>query len=188
MPRSRSAGPRTSRLRVRLRAALLADLGTLVAHRLSMWRDIGSRSERSIRAHGPTYRTWARPRLVSGELEGVLAEVDGRVVASGALWWMPDQPRPALVDRSTPYIMSLYTDPAHRGEGVATAVVTALVRSARRRGASRVTLHASSQGRGVYERLGFEPTNEMDKWLRVPAGVRKRRRPLTSRGRAGSPR
>ncbi len=162
------------------------DLDTLVAHRLAMWRDIGSRTERSIRAHGPDYRAWARPRLASGELEAVVAEIDGRVVGSGALWWMPDQPRPGLFAPTTPYIMSMYTDPAYRGMGVATAILRALVRTSRRGGAARVTLHASAQGRPVYERLGFEPTTEMRKWLTTPVGPRSRRSTVSSHARAGS--
>jgi GNAT superfamily N-acetyltransferase len=185
MPPGGSARPRPRRRPFQLRPARPADLDVLVAHRLEMWRDIGGRTEHSIRAHGPHYRAWARSRLRTGELEAVVAEVDGQVVGSGALWWMAEQPRPGLYAPTAPYILSMYTDPAYRGLGVATAIVKALLRAARRGGAARVSLHASPQGRGVYERLGFESTAEMRKWLRRPRGMRPAGGPVTRRARAG---
>jgi GNAT superfamily N-acetyltransferase len=176
---------RALRRQVRFRAARSADLELLVDHRLAMWRDIGTRSERALRAHAPVYRRWIRPMLASGKVEAIIAEVDGRPIGSGALWWMPAHPRPGLpaVD---PYIMSMYTDPQFRGVGLATEIVERLVRSARREGAFRVLLHASTQGRPVYARLGFETTGEMRRVLKKPAAVQAAHPSVTPRGRAGS--
>jgi GNAT superfamily N-acetyltransferase len=182
----RPVGPRTQRRKVRVRRASAGDMDTLVEHRIGMWRDIGGRTERVLRAHEPVYRSWAGPRLRSGELSAVIAEVDGRPAGSGALWWMPAQPRPGLPAVTNPYILSVYTRPEYRGLGVATAVVHELVRLARRGRAARVTLHASSMGRGVYERLGFEATTEMRKWLRPSARSPRPGERVSPRGRAGS--
>lgn len=186
MPLGRSARHRALRRRVRLRPAGPGDFETLVAHRLGMWRDMGGKSERALQAHRPVYRAWALPRLRSGELTAVIAEVDGQPVGSGALWWMPAQPRPGLAASTNPYILSMYTRPEYRGLGVATAVVKALVRIARQGRAGRVTLHASAQGRKLYERLGFELTTEMRKWLRPQTRRKPRKSRVSSRARAGS--
>jgi len=151
-----------------------------------MWRDIGTRTEGSLREHAPLYRGWIRGHLARGELEAVVAEVGGRPVGSGALWWMPAHPRPGLPDPVEPYIMSMYTEPEYRGLGLATDIVEALLARARRRGAFRVLLHASAQGRPVYERLGFEPTTEMRKLLKKPVGVRPAPKSVRTRARVGS--
>jgi GNAT superfamily N-acetyltransferase len=174
------------RRKVRYRPAGPADLDLLVEHRLAMWRAIGTRSPRSIEDHGPVYRRWIRPLLASGRVEAVVAEVEGRPVGSGALWWMPDHPRPGLNTGVAPYIMSMYTEPEFRGAGMATEIVRRLVVRARKGGALRVILHASDQGRPVYERLGFEATTEMRKWLTPSAAGRRPPSPVKRPGPAGS--
>ena len=42
-----------------------------------------------------------------------------------------------------------------------TRIVRAILDWCRTQGVTRVTLHASEEGRGIYERLGFSQTNEM---------------------------
>jgi len=131
-----------------------------------MWSEIGGRTEDEIAEHDARYRPWARRRLRSGELVGVVAErEDGTPVASGLVWFRPDQPRPRLSRLESPYILSMFTEPAWRGRGVATRVVRELLRVCRERGLPNAGLHASRLGRGVYRRLGFERTWEMRIWL-----------------------
>ncbi|HLM91203.1 MAG TPA: GNAT family N-acetyltransferase [Thermoplasmata archaeon] len=186
MTRRAPAARRRLRQNVRFRRAALSDLDLLVEHRLAMWRDIGTRSEDSLRDHAPVYRRWIRALLARGEVEAVIAEVPGRPVGSGALWWMPAHPRPGLPDPVEPYLMSMYTDPEYRGAGLATDIVLALLDRARQRGAFRALLHASTQGRPVYKRLGFEPTTEMRLLLKSPVGVQPASGAVRSRARAGS--
>jgi GNAT superfamily N-acetyltransferase len=115
-----------------------------------------------------------------------LATTGDEVAGSGSLWFMPQEPRPGIPRGVIPYIMSMYTRPEHQRQGIATAVVRALVREARKSGAARVTLHAADQGKPVYERLGFEPTAEMRLWLRRPAWARRGIARPTRRARGGS--
>ena len=141
-------------------------MALLVRHRIAMFADIHPQPTRLLEAHGRVYRRWARGRLTSGEMVGFIAETpDGTPVASGCLWFQPSQPRVLMPATSSPYILSMYTSPAHRGRGLATSIVRRLLAVARRHRCARVTLHASDAGRRVYERLGFEPTREMRLWL-----------------------
>ncbi len=175
-----SARPRPS---VRLRRASVDDLALLVRHRHRMWSDIGNRSEADVREHDQRYRRWARLRLRSGELAGVVAETpDGFPVGSGLVWFRPDQPRPGVRALLSPYILSMYTEPEWRGRGVASQIVGRLVAMSRRPGIASVVLHASKFGRRLYRRLGFERTWEMRFWLdpRIP----KRRALAEARSRA----
>jgi GNAT superfamily N-acetyltransferase len=172
----------------RLRRATLADLAVLTEHRLEMWREIGHHTPREIRNHAAPYRLWLRSRLRSGEVVAYLATVGGEVAGSGALWFMPQEPRPGIPRGEIPYICSMYTRPSDQRKGIASAIVRILVRTARRTGAARVTLHAADQGKAVYARLGFEPTSEMRLWLRRPAWAGPPPDPARPRARGGSPR
>jgi GNAT superfamily N-acetyltransferase len=49
----------------------------------------------------------------------------------------------------------VYVAPESRRHGVAPALVVAAIDAGRRRGLARIRLHATPEGRSVYERLGF---------------------------------
>ncbi len=117
----------------------------------------------------------------------IVAEgADHRPAASGCLWFQPSQPRVLMPQLETPYILSMYTAPGDRRRGLASQIVRRLIGEARRRGYPRVTLHASSQGKPVYERLGFEPTSEMRLWLDHRLARRWKHPARTAGTRAGS--
>jgi GNAT superfamily N-acetyltransferase len=185
MPRG-ATGRRASSPEFRLRRATLTDVPLLVGHRVEMFRAIGHHTPAQLRAHATPYARWLRPRLRRRELVAVVALAAGRPVGSGAVWFMPHPPRPGARAAVTPYILSMYTDPAFQRRGIGSAIVQSLVEVARSSGAQRVTLHAADQGRPVYERLGFEPGNEMRLWLRRPAWVGPAPRPVRDRAPAGS--
>ena len=154
------------RAEVRYRRAMVDDVPLLVNHRHCMWVDIGNRTEAEVAEHDDRYRIWARPRLRSGKLAGCIAESpDGSAVASGLVWFRPDQPRPKLSTLVSPYLLSMYTEPAWRGKGIATRIVRELLVVCREAGYPNAELHASRFGRRVYSRLGFERTWEMRTWL-----------------------
>ena len=58
-------------------------------------------------------------------------------------------------------ILNVYVEPPWRRRGVAEALMRSLLATLAERGIRRVVLHASEQGRALYERLGFVRTNEM---------------------------
>jgi len=150
-----------------------------------MWSEIGSRTEVEITEHDARYRPWALDRLRSGELAGVVAETRGGAVAgSGMVWFRPDQPRPKLPTLVSPYILSMYTEPAWRARGVATRIVRELLAICHERGYPNAELHASRFGRRMYKRVGFERTWEMRIWIDrkyAPARVRRASRSRRTR-------
>ncbi len=140
-----------------------------------MWEEIRSFPPRELDRHDRTYRRWAREGLRSRKLFAFLVEDErGRPVGSGALWLAPAPPRPGILSRGEyPYILSMFTEPAARGRGVASRLVRAMVRWSKARGYGRVVLHASPFGRPVYARAGFEPGSEMRlELVRRPASRR----------------
>lgn len=97
----------------------------------------------------------------SGRAAAFIVEVRRRPVASGVLWLMESHPRPDWRGTQQGYLLSMYTEPAHRRRGHAAAIVQTALAWAREQGVSRVTLHAAPQGRSVYEAAGFRRTHEM---------------------------
>jgi GNAT superfamily N-acetyltransferase len=135
-----------------------------------MWREIRRWHPGDLDRADPAYRQWVRRETTAGRFFGFVVESGaGRVVGSGAVWLQPAQPRPGRLSRPyLPYILSMYTEPSHRGRGVASELVLAMVQWAKARGYARITLHASRFGHSVYQRLGFRESNEMRLTLRGP--------------------
>ncbi|MCI4354618.1 MAG: GNAT family N-acetyltransferase [Thermoplasmata archaeon] len=166
----------------RLRRARSTDLATLVRHRRAMWEAIGGFSRRELDDADPVYREWTRRMMRARRFIGwVAVDARGRATGSGAIWLTEIQPRPTELHGWRPYILSMYTEPRHRGEGIASGIVRAAVQFARDRGYSRITLHASKMGRPVYRRLGFERSWEMRQLFRSKP---RSRRPAGRRARA----
>jgi len=55
----------------------------------------------------------------------------------------------------------VYTEAECRKRGIARQVMQTILAWIKERGLRAVNLHASAEGRGLYEKLGFEATNEM---------------------------
>ena len=53
-------------------------------------------------------------------------------------------------------VYGVYTVPAYRGQGVATALMKLLIAEGTAQGLDRIALSASAMGRSVYEKLGFQ--------------------------------
>lgn len=88
-------------------------------------------------------------------------------VASGCVWLreLPPRPTTSLHNSLEPYLLSMYTVPEYRGLSLASRIVNEAMKWSKRKGYSRITLHASRMGRPVYKKLGWERGWEMRKNL-----------------------
>jgi GNAT superfamily N-acetyltransferase len=168
-----------------VRVAKLSDLDLLVRHRRLMWAAIADIPARELDAADRVYRRWARSRMKSGRLAAFIVDAHGEPVASGCVWLMEVQPRPAREGTKAAYLLSMFTEPAHRGEGHATRIVREAIRWSRVRGVPVILLHASPFGERVYTRLGFARTAEMRRDLR-PGSHRRVHHPSRQRSRRAS--
>lgn len=165
-----------------LRQATPKDLPTLVRHRDAMWIEMGRVAPGEADPTSKAYGKWLLARMRRGTLTAFVVQElrpDGKrgaVLASGAVWIQDVQPRPGHPQTMWGYILSLYTEPAARHQGLARAILDACIEHAREAGCTRCCLHASDAGRPLYERMGFERTAEMWLDLRAP-----HRRPTTRR-------
>lgn len=58
------------------------------------------------------------------------------------------------------YIMNMYTDPGYRRKGIAYKTLDMLIRDAKEKGITAISLEATDMGRPLYEKYGFVRMND----------------------------
>jgi GNAT superfamily N-acetyltransferase len=145
-----------------IRAGTPADAELVVKHRRAMFSDMGWRDTQWLDGVAAAFLPWVRPRLETGEYRAWFAVApDGLVAAGAGLWfvdWFPHRPDCGSLRG---YLLNVYTEPPYRRRGLARQLVQVTLDSCRERGIDIATLHASDEGRPLYDSLGFKATNEM---------------------------
>jgi GNAT superfamily N-acetyltransferase len=130
-----------------------------------MWVELRRVSPDELARGDRIYRRWMRRERRRRRFVAFVVETVGgsaaSAAASGALWLQDQEPRPGIPEGPFPYLMSMYTEPEHRGHGHASEVVRAAVAWARERRFARVVLHAAPMGRRIYRDAGFRRGWEM---------------------------
>ena len=153
----------------RIRRATAADAGVLARHRAEMFRDMGELPASVYDTLIDAARAYLTQAITDGRYVGWVAELDAgsREIIGGAglqlreLLPRADVARGRLVRGPQGLIVNVYTERAWRRKGVADALMRELLQWCRGNGIESVVLHASDEGRPLYEKLGFRPTNEM---------------------------
>ena len=143
------------------RLATVADAELIARHRRSMFVDAGQAEEAKLQEMVDNFVVWVRPRLSDGSYVGWIVEEEGRAVAGAGMWMMDFPPHWMDAEPARAYLLNFYVESGFRGRGLAYELLKNAVDEARRRGIRVVSLHASKFGKPLYERNGFEPTNEM---------------------------
>lgn len=147
-----------------IRPATLAesDLEAIVRHRRAMFRDMGHGDEQALDAMSDAFRPWLRRKMEAGEYLGWFVLASDSSIAAGLGLWLMDWP--PHMTASGPWrgnILNVYTEPPYRRRGMARGLVRMALDWCAEHRVGAVILHASAEGRGLYESLGFAPTNEM---------------------------
>jgi GNAT superfamily N-acetyltransferase len=143
------------------RLATVADAELIARHRRSMFVDAGQAEDAKLQEMVDKFVVWVRPRLSDGSYVGWIVEEEGRAVAGAGMWLMDFPPHWMDAEPVRAYLLNFYVEPGFRGRGLAYELLKNAVDDARRRGIRVVSLHASKFGKPLYERNGFEATNEM---------------------------
>ncbi len=149
-----------------LRLAVADDIPVLVSHRRWMFEDLDAlkgvtRDRAGVEAMDTAYADILHHEIPAGSTRVWVIEDVGRIAASGALKFTDWLPRPDGQRRGLVYVHSVYTVPEYRRQGLARRILQAMIAYCRENGWPRISLHASELGRGLYEELGFMPTNEL---------------------------
>jgi len=139
----------------------VADIPALVAMRRAMFVSMGHTEEAVLAALVEASTAYFHQALPAGEFCGWVAEAGGQIVGCGGLVVHRIPPTTYNLDGRVGYIMNMYTLPGWRRRGVARAIMAAMLSWLQAQGISVAALHATPQGRPLYEQLGFAPTNEM---------------------------
>jgi len=154
-----------------VRRATLADVSTLARHRAEMFRDIHGIADDQYDAMTEASRRYFESALPEGEYLAWLAEPEsspGTIAGGAGMQVRRALPgisrRPGIPEVTTGpqgLVLNVFTERAWRRRGLARLLMEHVIAGARMTGVTTLVLHASAEGRPLYEALGFSPTNEM---------------------------
>ena len=148
--------------------ATLEDVDTLVEYRLQFLRE---RSGVSRNASNDALRKELREYFLKAMAQGTfvawLAKHEGKVIATSGMviWKIP--PNNSIKNGRLGYILNMYTTPEFRRQGIGTVLLEKMIEEAKFMGLSRVHLHASKLGEGVYRKRGFSEPSDIELVMRL---------------------
>jgi GNAT superfamily N-acetyltransferase len=152
----------------RIRRATAQDAGIVAWHRARMFQDMGDVSRDAFEILRAKARVRLKEWLDTGDYVGWLAtpaDQPEMVVGGAGVQLQPILPRP--VNASTVgegrqgTVVNVFTEPQWRRRGIARLLMREIITWSKDEHLDRLLLHASDDGRSVYERLGFIAGNEM---------------------------
>ncbi|MFP2929465.1 GNAT family N-acetyltransferase [Pyxidicoccus sp. 3LG] len=148
-----------------IRKAGVEDLDDVIRLRRELMRQFGGLTEENA----SRWEEAARRHLVTALPEGRFHvwlgfSADGEAVACSGLVPFHRPPSAQDVDGLEGYVLNMYTAPGWRGRGLARALLAELMAFARGLGMGKLWLHASDDGRPLYEKVGFAPNPIALEW------------------------
>ncbi len=127
-----------------------------------MFLDMGKPDDERMQRLVAAFIPWVARALAGGTYIGWIVEDATGAVVGGAGLLLVEWP-PHFRDPNTirGYILNVWTHPDHRRKGIARGLMQAIMAEARQREIRVLTLHASDEGKVVYEKLGFRQSREM---------------------------
>ena len=144
------------------RNATPADAALIAAHRRAMFAAMGGHDEAVLDQVQRAADPWTARMIEAGKYVGGIVLDDRRPVASAGLLildWPPHPLDPSGESRA--YLLNVFVEREYRRRGLARELLSDCMAEACRRNIRVVSLHASSEGRPLYEALGFRGSNEM---------------------------
>jgi GNAT superfamily N-acetyltransferase len=155
-----------------IRLAKLGDVEMISWHRARMFQDMGELPPELFETFRVQSRDKLQRMLERGEYIGWLASPEDEpdhIVAGAGVHLREVPPYPLMkpngeitvaVGRQA-IIVNVFTEPEWRRRGLAALLVKKIIDWSRQTDLDSLVLHASDEGRPLYERLGFVVTNEM---------------------------
>src|SRR5438132_4061139 len=154
------------------RLATAADVELISWHRARMFQDMGELPPDLFESFRIQSRDKLQSMLGRGDYIGWLATPENeleRVVAGAGVQLREVPPHPQtnangkidIASGRQAIIQNVFTEPKWRRCGLAALLIERIIDWTRRKGIDSVVLHASDEGRALYERLGYIATTEM---------------------------
>ena len=143
-------------MKYRIRLAVPADIPQLCRLRLAYFDEefgtLPADKAAAISTHLPSY---FERQLGTGCIAAVAETEDGSLVSNALLTVVEKPANPFFPCGRSGYVLGVFTEPEHRGNGLATQIMETILAEARRLALDTVTLSASDMGKHIYEKLGF---------------------------------
>ena len=141
---------------MKYKKATIKDLEDLVRTRIIVLRAANKLSEDTdmSQVERTSYEYYKRA-LETGEHIAYLVYDDNIIVGTGGISFYEVMPTYHNPSGKKAYIMNMYTSPEYRRRGIAMNTLDLLVKEARDRGITQISLEATELGRPLYEKYGF---------------------------------
>jgi len=152
---------------ITLRPASADDVAEILRQRCAMYQDMGPTDAAGLAAMVASSEAYLRRALADGSVRAWLAiTAEGRAAGGGMVSITPRLSRPYFPQCRDASILNVYVYPQFRRRGIARRLMQTMIEWCRAEGFPHVSLHASQDGRPLYESLGFEPSSELRLKLR----------------------
>jgi GNAT superfamily N-acetyltransferase len=143
----------------RIRLATLDDADELIRLRLDFLEEVGNLKAGVDGGElGAAMREYLARKMPAGEFLAWVAESGGAIVATSGVTLFERPPNGSNLSGLEAYLSNMYTLLAWRGRGLGTALVATAVAHLKATRVRRIWLHATDQGRPVYAKAGFVPS------------------------------
>jgi len=155
-----------------IRLAAVGDLELISWHRARMFQDMGELVPDLFESFRAKSRGTLQRMFERGQYVGWLASPENepeRILAGAGVQLREVPPHPQtnpngkidIVSGRQAIIQNVFTEPEWRRRGLAALLIERIIDWTREQGIDSLVLHASDEGRALYERLGFVATTEM---------------------------
>jgi GNAT superfamily N-acetyltransferase len=143
-------------INLKIRRIEIDDIPALVEYRIKYLAELqGEGSEKDNSGLKTQLENYFEKTLAENRFIGFLAQNEKEYLSFGAIIIREipgDFKNPAYLEGD---ILNMYTVPHARKQGISSAILEKLVNEAKKRGISKVALHASKDGENMYRKFGF---------------------------------
>ena len=151
---------------VLIRQATPADIPEILRHRRAMYEAMDYKDEQALSAMLSTCEPYLSAAIDNGSSDAGWRWQENRLSAGGAVLINPWPSHPYDLECRRATILNVYVYPQFRRKGIARRLMQTMIDWCRKEGFAAVYLHASKDGKPLYENLGFEQPREMRLKLR----------------------
>ena len=151
---------------ISIREAGSGDLREILSQRRGMYEGMGYRDTDALSAMLASSEPYLTAALANGSFRAWMAQAGEQVAGGGAVLISPWPSHPYDLECRRATVLNVFVYPQFRRQGIARQLMQTMIDWCREQDLAAVYLHASQDGKPLYQKLGFEPTTEMRLKLR----------------------
>ncbi len=144
--------------KIEYRIATADDIELMMSSRLEMLRVVNDLEDDY--EYDEEFVEYSRDYFLNGDQTTVLAIENGEVIGCASMSYIRIMPTFSHPSGKRAHLMNVYTAAEYRWHGIARKMCKMLIDDAWEKGASEISLDATEAGRPLYEKLGFEASEE----------------------------